>query len=131
MKKAEDMPMHQSGIEHKIPMHKESVRKTPPLERAGDGTYPGSIGGEYRLTAQETRKVRESLAGGPKYVSAIAKECDIPQTHPARFDALCKYIDHLGKNTLEAEMIWEEKRAGKKFVGWKLTEHGQKILEVS
>jgi hypothetical protein len=108
-----------------------TIMKTQPLTRNDDGTYNGAIGNEYQLTAQETRKVREVLSTGPVYVSAIADKCGIARTHPARFDALCKYIDHLGQHTLEAEMVWEEKRAGKKFVGWRLSEHGQKMLEIS
>jgi hypothetical protein len=105
--------------------------KTQPLVRGEDGSYAGSIGGEYQLTAQEQRKIRESLAKGPKYVSQIAKECDIPVTHPARFNSVCAYVTHLGEHTLEAEMCWEQARAGQKFVGWRLSEHGQKMLDIS
>lgn len=101
------------------------------LVRNLDGSYNGAIGGEYTLTPQETRKVRESLSQGPKYVTQVALECNIERTNPARFDQLCKYIDHLGANTNEAEMIWQDTRIGRKFVGWKLTEHGQKLLELS
>src|SRR5262249_22628538 len=101
------------------------------LVRNSDGSYDGAIGGEYALTAQECRQVREVLATGPVYVSAIADKCSIPRTNPARFDALCKYIDHLGQHTQEAEMVWQEARAGKKFVGRKLTKHGEDLLEIS
>lgn len=65
------------------------------------------------------------------YVSAIANQCNIERTHPARFAELSRYIDHLAQHTGEAEMIWQDTRTGRKFIGWKLTEHGQKLLEVS
>jgi hypothetical protein len=106
--------------------------KTPPLKRDEHGQYPGSIGGEHELSSQETRRIREVLSRGPKFVSQIASECDIPMTNPTRLNALCQYINHLDKNTREVEMIWQETRRGaRKFVGWQLTEHGQKMLELS
>jgi len=105
--------------------------KTQPLKRNEDGTYTGAIGSEHQLTAQETRKVRESLNKGPIYVSAIADQCGVPRTHPARYDALCKFVDYLGQTTQEAEMVWQDTRTGRKFIGWQLTERGQKLLEIS
>jgi hypothetical protein len=105
--------------------------KAKPLSRSSDGSYAGSIGSEQALSAEECRKVREALSKGPKYVTQVAQECDIPQTNPKRFNELCRYIDHLGQDTLEAEMVWVDKRAGRKFIGWRLSEHGQKMLEVS
>jgi hypothetical protein len=104
--------------------------KTKPLKRNDDGSYDGAIAGAHSLTPQEQRKVREVLSTGPVYVSALADQCG-SRTNPARFDSLCKFVNYLGEHTKEAAMIWEEKRSGKKFVGWKLTEHGQKLLEIS
>ena len=105
--------------------------KTKPLSRSSDGSYAGSIGSEYQLTAKEQRKVREALSKGPKYVSQIAKECGVSVTDPKRFGVLCEYVDHLGKNTQEAEMIFEQAKTGRKFIGWQLTAHGEKLLEIS
>jgi hypothetical protein len=105
--------------------------KTQPLKRNDDGSYTGAIAGEHALTAKEQRKVREVLSTGPMYVSAIADQCGISRTNPARFDLLCKFVSYLGEHTQEAEMIFEQAKAGRKFIGWKLTEHGQKMLEIS
>lgn len=105
--------------------------KTKPLPRNDDGSYTGAIGSEHQLTAQEQRKVREVLSTGPMYVSAIADLSGVARTNPRRFDELCKFIDHLGSITQEAEMVWQDTRTGKKFVGWKLSAHGEKLLELS
>lgn len=105
--------------------------KTEPLKRNEDGTYAGAIGSEHQLTAQEQRKVREVLSSGPIYISRLADQVGVARTNPKRFDALCKYVDHLGQTTQEAEMAWQDTRTGRKFIGWQLTERGQKLLEIS
>jgi hypothetical protein len=105
--------------------------KTQKLVRNSDGSYDGAIGGEHQLSAEEARKIRESLSRGPKYVSQLATEVGIPLTHPAKFNALCSYVNYLGEHSREAEMAWIEGRSGKKFIGWRLSEHGMKMLEVS
>jgi hypothetical protein len=106
--------------------------KTPRLKKDEHGQYPGAISSEHQLSPTEQRKIRESLATGPKYVSAIASECGISMTNPVRVSALSTYITYLGTNTHEAEMIWEQTRSGqRKFTGWRLSELGQKMLELS
>ena len=108
--------------------------KTPPsaaLKRTETGGYADAIGSEYQLTPKECRQVREVLAKGPIYVSALADQCGISRMSPTKFNELCRYVSHLGEHTLEAEMVWKESRHGKKFVGWRLSEHGQKLLEIS
>jgi hypothetical protein len=105
--------------------------KTQRLVRNSDGSYDGAIGGEHQLSAQEAHKIREALSKGPKYVSQLATEVGIPVTHPAKFNALCSYVNYLGEQTGEAETAWVEGRSGKKFAGWRLSEHGVKMLEIS
>jgi hypothetical protein len=107
--------------------------KTQRLVRNLDGTYSGSIGGAQQLSAQETRKIREALSKGPKHISEIARECDISMTHPVRFNALCTYVEtHLQIHTREAEMVFGADKKGRQtFQGWRLSEHGKKLLEVS
>jgi hypothetical protein len=103
------------------------------LVRNSDGTYNGSIGAGHQLTAQESRKVREALSKGPLHIGEIAKQCDIPVTHPARFNELCRYIEtHLQVHTRESEMVFARDDKGRnRFQGWRLSEHGKKLLEVS
>jgi hypothetical protein len=71
------------------------------------------------------------IATEPRYLNQIAKEVGIPMTNPAAVQVLSQYVEHLKEHTQEAEMVWVEARAGKKFIGFKLTEHGRKMLEIS
>lgn len=108
------------------------TQQTKPLQRNPDGSYPGAIGSEHQLTAEETRKVRESLSSGPKFVSGIARDVGISMTHPAKISALSRFIDYLENETREVEAVREDTRRGiKKFVGFRLSEHGKTLLEIS
>jgi hypothetical protein len=102
--------------------------KTQRLTRNSDGSYSGSIGGELELDAQTTRKIRESLAKGPKHISAIAQEVGISMMHPGQVSALQMYLGHLLEHTKEIEMSYSPTSKGKRFEGWVFKRARQKTL---
>lgn len=99
--------------------------KTQKLENDGTG-YPGSIASMIRLDHQETKAVRKVLyhSKEPLHISAIHKAAGI---QPHKLGQVSEFISsYLLNSTREVQMCYDER---KRFVGWKLSEHGRDMFQ--
>src|SRR5260221_7944836 len=99
--------------------------KTQRLEKDETGQYPNSIAALIRLDAAETRRVREVLAKAkePIHISAIGKQAGIDAR---KHGQLSEFISsYMANATREVEMCFDQTEKGKRFTGWRFTEHGR------
>ncbi len=86
--------------------------------------YPGSIGDSIRLNASETKAIRQALAKATEamHISQIGKQAGID---PRKTGQLSEFISsYLAGSTREVAMCFDHTEKGKRFTGWKMTEHG-------
>jgi len=103
--------------------------KTERLQRGDDGGYANSIASLIRLDAGETRAIRKVLAKAqePLHISAIGKAAGID---PRKTGQLSEFISNYLQNTSrEVQMCFEHTERGKRFTGWRMTEHGKDLFE--